>query len=1256
MIRDVPNDGSFLALFRLRIMALHITYSNSYEVLITILGINLHFDKDASLKRLFNPIQIVVPSKEVENAVLQKLCTKSGVSIGYRFSNLAEWLRPYGAFWHTASIESFKLPWAIYPILLAIQTGKESLTSSIENYENLREHLIGKSPAEVFSLAERIAHVFTKYVNYRYDWVYSWITNTPLSEEETKALEQQPEFLWQKSLWKELHAADEVKERTTELPYETQYTNKICALAKQLLGEEKAGFEKNTSETPVHIFLPHSLPPLSLPVLAKEAQNREVHLYILNPCCEYWFDPLDNKIPEELFARRGSDPGWEKPATRNRLLHENGASIRAFIDRLWCYAPDEGFTKEKLIEDSFTRQDPLVHVNKMRRLWKDVSEKSISEVDATDQSMYWRRRVEKEGAPLTLLDAIVNSILFDSPLQGNGADFTFDAEAFDPKKDKSLRIFKATGLAAQIEATMDWVDALTEEKGYRADDFLVVTPDITAASGLIRGIFNARAPEKRIDFKILGEIDASQSAPLEAFHFLFLEPDFETFFQMVSSPLFMHCWDIDYDEIAIWRNWLAAAGFRSAVTEAHEKRLGIGVRAEAIEENDMTLSRALERLALGFTYGDENTASFGRSLAISGSEIAGFDTVSREVDLFKKLLTIGEVLKGLLENLEELACASEEEGYCHTAAQWKQFSLALLDGLYPARSLNLVRDAREEFSETIESLHETVMSALPTERETIDATVYLASLERAIGVCIKQSRRDGSVTFASMDALRDIPFKAIAMIGLDEDSKFPGDRSEEEFDLTCMYRNRESAPKARRGDQDSRVDNRAVFLELLCAAEKNILITYDAGENILDKPMSASSVIEDLSQWLKEEAPGVVDKITGILPASRYARESFVPTDEKRFFSNRNPEEFEAFKSSLSSKKDASAEDFLRGYKVDRDSASEEMRTVTFRALCQAWIYPEDYVLGNLSLETTLEDECAAPRILPLDLDENPLRKSQLVRMLRKELDTLYPKLPTNLTKEEIVDSVCSLPSIRLNPQLGGSSLRELGIRDFVDMLYGFKEKEEKIASDGLTEHDFGYVTFEKFRLKLPAIQVLKAGENDETIDFLYSAYTGADMKRAAILQLALNASDYAREKGKHFRLRLIYSEDKKAQEFDFGRDESSDVKFDPSTISNEEARDLLYELLNYEEALCTQIRVAPKAKSSQNNDKEKTDLDPIWRGFDKDEERAQSTKEALNKAFILSFNEKGMAATLEEDISNAKEGIKKLLRVAKNRLVKEAV
>ncbi len=1233
-------------------MALHITYSNSYEVLITVLGINLHFDKDASLKRLFNPIQIVVPSKEVENAVLQKLCMKSGVSIGYRFSNLAEWLRPYGAFWHTASIESFKLPWGLYPILLSIQAGEEKkLACPIENYENLREHLAGKRPAEIFSLAERIAHVFTKYVNYRYDWVSSWVTDTALSGEEAKALEQQPEFLWQKSLWRELHATDEVKERETELPYETQYTNKICALAKQLLGEGKTGGEKNTSNAPVHIFLPHSLPPLSLPVLAKEAQSREVHLYILNPCCEYWFDPLDNKIPEELFAQRGNERGWKKPAARNRLLHENAASIRAFIDRLWCYAPDEGFTKEKLIEDSFTRQDPIFHVNKMRRLWKDVSEKSISEVDATDQSMYWRRRVGRDGTPLTLLDAIVNSILFDSNLQGNGDDFAFDARAFDPKKDKSLRIFKATGLAAQIEATMDWIDALAEEKGYQADDFLVVTPDITAASGLIRGIFNARAPEKRIDFKILGEIDASESAPLEAFHFLFLEPDFETFFQMVSSPLFMHCWGIDYEEIAIWRNWLAAAGFRTAVTQEHEKRLGVGVKAEVIEENDMTLSRALERLALGFAYGDENTAYFGRSLAISGGEISGFDTVTREVDLFKKLLAIGEVLKELLAGLEELARVSGEEGFCHTAAQWKQFSLSLLDRLYPARSLNLVREAREEFSETIESLHETVMGALPTGRETIDAAVYLASLERAIGVCIKQSRRDGAVTFASMDALRDIPFKAIAMIGLDEDSKFPGDRSEEEFDLTCMHRNRENAPKARRGDQDSRVDNRAVFLELLCAAEKNVLITYDAGENILDKPMSASSVIEGLSQWLKEEAPGVVDKITGILPASRYARESFAPTDEKRFFSNRNPEEFEAFKSSLTDKKDTSAEDFLRGYKVEGDSSREEMRTVTFRALCKAWIYPEDYVLKNLSLETTLEDECAAPRILPPDLEENHLRKSQLVRMLRGEFDALYPKLPTNLEKEAVVDSVCSQAAIRLNPQLGGSSLRQLGIRDYVDMLYGFKEKEEDLASGGIVERDFGYVTFEKSRLKLPAIQVLKATENDEVIEFLYSAYTGTDMKRAAILQTALNASDYAREKGARFRLRLIYFEDKKSNLKEFGADgdDASDGTFDLSTISNEAARDLLSELLNYEEALCTQIRVVPRAQNYRNNDKEKITLDPIWRGFDEFKEKIASKKSTLDESHILNVKSKKKTPPSSDDAAReTANGIRELLDYVK--------
>ena len=233
-------------------MALHIAYSNSYDVLKAQLTVNLRTDSKSGTNLLFSPIQIVVPSREIENDIARRLCRADGICIGLSFSNLAGWLKPYGSFWHTSSIDNFTLPWSLYPILTRIQ--RENDVHS--DYGRLLEHLKGMTPGELFSLAEHIAHVFTKYVNYRYDWVCSWLGDSEATRD-TRELDKQPDLLWQKRLWQELRGRDRAQEQTGSSYTTASYTGKILELQEQLLGDCAEGRTTENQATPVHIFLPH---------------------------------------------------------------------------------------------------------------------------------------------------------------------------------------------------------------------------------------------------------------------------------------------------------------------------------------------------------------------------------------------------------------------------------------------------------------------------------------------------------------------------------------------------------------------------------------------------------------------------------------------------------------------------------------------------------------------------------------------------------------------------------------------------------------------------------------------------------------------------------------------------------------------------------------------------------------------------------------------------------------------------------------
>ena len=75
----------------------------------------------------------------------------------------------------------------------------------------------------------------------------------------------------------------------------------------------------------------------------------------------------------------------------------------------------------------------------------------------------------------------------------------------------------------------------------------------------------------------------------------------------------------------------------------------------------------------------------------------------------------------------------------------------------------------------------------------------------------------GAVTFAAMASLRNLPYRFVCAIGLN-DGAFPSTPRPDEFDLM--------ARDPRRGDRQRRIDERNVFLDLLLAARERLYLSY----------------------------------------------------------------------------------------------------------------------------------------------------------------------------------------------------------------------------------------------------------------------------------------------------------------------------------------------------------------------------------------------------------------------------------------------
>ena len=127
---------------------------------------------------------------------------------------------------------------------------------------------------------------------------------------------------------------------------------------------------------------------------------------------------------------------------------------------------------------------------------------------------------------------------------------------------------------------------------------------------------------------------------------------------------------------------------------------------------------------------------------------------------------------------------------------------------------------------------------------TIDFCVVREIIETKLDKTISQGNfLAGSLTFCNLMPMRSIPFKVVALMGMDEQS-FPRKAGAVGFDLMKKY------PKM--GDKQERDEDQYLFLESLLSARDRLIITY-TGMSIKDNsPIPCSGVVEELKDVITQ--------------------------------------------------------------------------------------------------------------------------------------------------------------------------------------------------------------------------------------------------------------------------------------------------------------------------------------------------------------------------------------------------------------------
>ncbi|MDQ6618429.1 MAG: exodeoxyribonuclease V subunit gamma [Pseudomonadota bacterium] len=403
--------------------------------------------------------------------------------------------------------------------------------------------------------------------------------------------------------------------------------------------------------------------------------------------------------------------------------------------------------------------------------------------------------------------------------------------------DRSIEVHVCHSLTRELEVLQDQLLAMfVADSSLEASDVLVVTPALQEAAPLIEAVFENVGGARRIPFEITGRARSTRNSAARALLDLLTLATSRfhasAVFDLLQQGIVARRFDLGASALDRIRSWMREAGIRWALDGEH--RLAFDLPALARH----SFADGLDRLFLGYALPSGMQAALAETLPagnVEGSEAVDLGNFWRVVRM--------------LDDVREDAARPR------SMAQWLQIVQRLTGSFLQPEDDEM--DDMRELESGLRMLHDEVRGAADTTLIGLD--VLRAALVRTLDDPVRGGVPGGRVTFASMASLRNLPYRVICAIGLD-DGAFPSTDRPLEFDLIA------AAPRP--GDRQRRAEDRNVFLDLVLAARERLYLSH-TGRNIRDNASLPPSVL--LADLLDVLLPAIADdpRTQGAIDAAR---------------------------------------------------------------------------------------------------------------------------------------------------------------------------------------------------------------------------------------------------------------------------------------------------------------------------------------------------------------------------------------------------
>ena len=538
--------------------------------------------------------------------------------------------------------------------------------------------------------------------------------------------------------------------------------------------------------------------------LAELARHMDIHLFMLVPSTEWWADirlrSQERAALKQAQAQAGASAQVDELLRAfersNQLLAAHGAPSRDL--QIWL--EDLGYQSIEDAVDTAVEAEASPHRLQVLQRW----------IDAADEAPGLRERMQASG----VLSADAGSL-------------------------PSIEINACHGALRQCEALRDdLLRRFAADPTLEPRHVLVMTPDLATYAPLIAAVFGRehRASQDRdavpaipVHIADLGLTDTNPVAAvlLDVVGLVGSRVTASKLLELLGREPVRTQFRIDDADLSALKDLIIASGLRwawDADDRAHHDQ-------PAVDQN--TVRFALERLALGVLMPDPGgvavvpaAGGFGPAVPV---DLPGRDQAER-------FGTLAEVCDRLQRLQQQLATPAP-------AGAWRTRLEAVIDPLCTVPESRAWQ--RTRVSTTLQELLPDDEAAAVTGAATLefDPTSIAAMLREAFTLPRGGDRPNtGAVTVCAMEPMRSVPFRVVAMIGMDDDS-FPRPSRPAAWDPFAT---------AKPQEHDRRSLDRHLFLEsLLCA--RDALLLYGRGfEAARGEEVPLSVVVEELADLLAQ--------------------------------------------------------------------------------------------------------------------------------------------------------------------------------------------------------------------------------------------------------------------------------------------------------------------------------------------------------------------------------------------------------------------